>query len=46
MLMILTLTLGGLLGEWMDIEAKFERFGEWLKKRPVIRKIIGLSMAS
>lgn len=33
MLMILTLTLGGLLGEWMDIEAKFERFGEWLKKK-------------
>ena len=33
MLMILTLTLGGLIGEWMDIEAKFERFGEWLKKK-------------
>lgn len=32
-LMILTLTLGGLLGEWIDIESKFERFGEWLKKK-------------
>lgn len=32
-LMILTLTLGGLIGEWIDIEAKFERFGEWLKKK-------------
>lgn len=33
MLMILTLTLGGLIGEWVDIESKFERFGEWLKKK-------------
>lgn len=33
MLMILILTLGGLIGEWIDIEAKFERFGEWLKKK-------------
>ncbi len=33
MLMILTLTLGGLIGEWIDIEAIFERFGEWLKKK-------------
>ena len=33
MLMILTLTLGGLLGEWIDIDSKFERFGEWLKKK-------------
>ena len=33
MLMILTLTLGGLIGEWINIEAMFERFGEWLKNK-------------
>lgn len=27
------LTLGGLVGELLNIEAGFERFGEWLKKR-------------
>ena len=33
MLMILTLVLGGLIGEWLDIESKFDRFGAWLKKK-------------
>ncbi|MDO5423803.1 MAG: DUF554 domain-containing protein [Eubacteriales bacterium] len=31
MLMIASLVIGSLLGEWMDIEEKMERFGEWLK---------------
>ena len=31
MMMIASLTLGGLLGEIIDIDGKFERFGEWLK---------------
>ncbi len=31
MMMILSLVLGGLIGELINIEALFERFGEWLK---------------
>ena len=31
MLITLCLTLGAVLGEWIDLEDKFERFGEWLK---------------
>ena len=31
MLVVLCLTLGAVLGEWIDLEDKFERFGEWLK---------------
>ena len=30
---ILCLAVGVLIGEWIDLEAKFERFGEWLKKK-------------
>lgn len=33
MLIVLCLTLGGLLGEIIDIEDRFERFGEWLKQK-------------
>ena len=33
MLMILSLTLGALLGEFIDLDAQFERFGEWLKHK-------------
>ena len=33
MLVTLSLVLGGLVGELMDIEGFFERFGEWLKRR-------------
>lgn len=33
MLMVLSLALGGLLGELLDLEAKFDRFGEWLKQK-------------
>ena len=31
MLMIGCLALGGLVGEWLNIEQAFERFGQWLK---------------
>ena len=31
MLIVGCLTLGALLGEWIDLEDRFERFGEWLK---------------
>jgi uncharacterized membrane protein YqgA involved in biofilm formation len=31
MLMIGCLALGGLVGEWLNIEQLFERFGQWLK---------------
>lgn len=31
MIMILSLAIGALLGEVIDLDAKFERFGEWLK---------------
>lgn len=33
MLIVLCLTLGGLLGEIIDLEDRFERFGEWLKQK-------------
>lgn len=33
MIMILSLTFGALIGEIIDIDGLFERFGEWLKHR-------------
>ena len=33
MLIIGCLAIGGFLGEMMDVEGGFERFGEWLKKK-------------
>ena len=33
MVMILSLALGALLGELSDLDAQFERFGEWLKHK-------------
>ncbi|MCR5032289.1 MAG: DUF554 domain-containing protein [Lachnospiraceae bacterium] len=33
LLMILSLVLGAILGEMLNIEGSFERFGEWLKKK-------------
>lgn len=33
MMMIITMALGALVGEWMDIEGKMEKFGVWLKAK-------------
>lgn len=33
MMMIITMALGALTGEWMDIEGKMEKFGIWLKEK-------------
>ncbi len=33
LLVVLCITLGGLLGELLDIEGLFHRFGEWLKQK-------------
>ena len=33
MLLVLSLAIGGLLGEWINIEGAFERFGVWLKQK-------------
>jgi uncharacterized membrane protein YqgA involved in biofilm formation len=33
MMMIITMALGALMGEWMNIEGKMEHFGIWLKKK-------------
>lgn len=33
MMMLLSLTFGAVLGEWIDLESKLERFGQWLKKK-------------
>ena len=33
MLLVLSLAVGGLLGEWINIEGAFERFGVWLKQK-------------
>lgn len=32
-MMILSLSAGALIGEWMNIEFRMEQFGEWLKKK-------------
>lgn len=39
MLVVLCLAVGTIIGELIRIEAGFERFGEWLKKVPVSRKV-------
>ena len=31
MLIVICLAIGAVIGEWMDIEGGFERFGQWLK---------------
>ena len=31
MLVVLSLALGALIGEWIDLDSAFDRFGEWLK---------------
>lgn len=33
LLMVLSLTIGGIAGEFLNIELALERFGEWLKKK-------------
>ena len=33
MLVVICLALGGLIGEALNLEAGFERFGEWLKRK-------------
>ena len=33
MMMIGSFAIGGLIGEWMNIEMRMEQFGEWLKKK-------------
>lgn len=33
MMMIFTMALGVLMGEWLNIESRMEQFGEWLKKK-------------
>ena len=33
MLIVLSLVLGALIGEFINLEDKFERFGEWLKRK-------------
>ncbi|MCC8138908.1 MAG: DUF554 domain-containing protein [Lachnospiraceae bacterium] len=33
LLLVLSLTLGGLVGEFLNIEEKLEQFGEWLKRK-------------
>ena len=33
MMMIASLAIGAIVGEWIDLEGKMERFGEWLKKK-------------
>ncbi len=32
-MLVLSLTIGGFIGEMFDIEDKFEKFGEWLKQK-------------
>lgn len=33
MMMLLSLTIGAILGEWINIEKQLERFGQWLKQK-------------
>lgn len=41
MLVVACLALGGLIGEIIDIERGFERFGEWLKRKSGNTKEVG-----
>ena len=33
MMMLLSLTIGSVLGEWINLEMRLEQFGEWLKRK-------------
>ncbi|MCR5230706.1 MAG: DUF554 domain-containing protein [Solobacterium sp.] len=33
MMMIISLALGSVIGEWIDIDSRMETFGEWLKQK-------------
>ena len=33
MMMLLSLTIGAILGEWIDLEKRLEQFGDWLKRK-------------
>ena len=33
MMMLLSLTIGALIGEWINLEKRLEQFGEWLKRK-------------
>ena len=33
MMMLLSLTVGALIGEWIDLEKRLEQFGGWLKRK-------------
>ena len=33
MMMLLSLTIGAVVGEWINLEQKLERFGDWLKRK-------------
>lgn len=33
MMMLISMTVGALLGEWIDLEEKLERFGGWLRNK-------------
>lgn len=41
LLMVLSLTVGGIAGEFLNIEQALERFGEWLKRRVHAEKNAG-----
>lgn len=33
MMMLISLTIGALIGEWINLEKRLEQFGEWLKRK-------------
>ena len=33
MMMLMSLTIGALIGEWIDLEKRLEQFGQWLKRK-------------
>ena len=33
MMMLLSLTIGSVIGEWINLEKRLEQFGEWLKRK-------------
>ena len=33
MMMLMSLTVGALMGEWIDLEKRLEQFGNWLKRK-------------
>ena len=46
MMMVLSIAIGSLIGEWIDLDRRMEQFGQWLKKQPATQRSDSLWMPS